>query len=80
MNDRAIATTVLVDKESPGGFGSLIALLEAVCINYEVRLRPAAWSSFLTNASVGNRHHPKKGRRPSLTRGCIGGTILFGSR
>ena len=65
------------------GFGTLKVVLgsiPALYANFEVRLRPLAQSSSLTNASAGNRHHWKQNRRPPLTNGCIGGTVCNTSR
>ena len=50
-------------KEVTEGFGTLKVVLgsiPALYANFEVRLRPLAQNSSLTNASAGNRHHWKQ--------------------
>ena len=54
------ATLIDVTMEATGEFGTLKAVLgaiPAVYANREVRLRPPAQNSSLTNASAGIHHH-----------------------
>ena len=70
-------------KEAAEGFGPLKVVLgsiPALYANLEVRLRPPAQSSSLTNASAGNHRRWKKNRRPALTYGRIGGTFCHAPR
>ena len=70
-------------KGTTEGFGTLKVVLgsiPALYANFEVRLRPPAQHTSLTNASAGSHRRWKQNRRPPLAYGRIRGTFCNASR
>jgi hypothetical protein len=74
----AIGGAAIRENEvSEPGFGSIRAVLSAVCINYRVGFRLYSPDSFLTNSPVGDRRHQEQGRRSPLPGRRIGRVLRF---